>query len=221
LPPEPAAGFAARWGVSRETLTRLSLFVDLVQRWNPRVNLVSKGDLDRLWDRHISDSLQLTSLLPPGTGHAIDLGSGGGFPAIPLAIASGLRFDLIESDHRKASFLREAGRVTGASVTVHAVRAEAATVEPAPLVTARALASVSELLSLSGRLLTPDGACLFPKGARVDAELTEAAKRWHMRVERFTSQIEPTGVILRISEITRAPSQNQNAGDREPEGRGR
>lgn len=178
----------------------LRRYVDLLLRWNRSVNLIARGELPHLWRRHIADSLQLGRLvaLPE---RAIDLGSGAGFPGLVLAIAYGIHVDLIEQDQRKAAFLREAARVTDAPVTVHALDIARVTVSPAPLVTARALAPVAKLLEYAQPLLHAGGACLFLKGREVDAELAEADRVWRMRVERFASETDAHGVILRISEI--------------------
>jgi 16S rRNA (guanine527-N7)-methyltransferase len=206
--------------VSRETCDRLKTYVSLVTLWSQRINLVSRSDLPLLWERHIADSLQLLPLMgSPQT--AIDLGSGAGLPAIPLAIASGIPFELIEADQRKASFLREAARATSAPARVHAGRAELARLPRAALVTARALAPLDHLLTLAEPLLSPGGRCLFPKGARAEDELTVATRQWHMRVERFPSRTDPTGTILRISQIQRAEKLHPSGRDRQPEGRGR
>jgi 16S rRNA (guanine527-N7)-methyltransferase len=186
--------------VPRETLDR---FAALLLRWNRTVNLISANDEPLLWDRHIGDSLQLVPLMVPRPDRAIDLGSGAGFPGLVLAIAAGIPFDLIEADKRKAAFLREAARITGAPVQVHAVRIEAARVAPAPLVTARALAPLPRLLSLAAPLLTPDGTCLFLKGASAKAELTDAATQWHMQVQSVPSRTIPDACILRISHLSR------------------
>ncbi len=182
----------------------LDTFAALLLRWNRTVNLIARRDEPALWPRHIEDSLQLVPLIPPGTPRAIDLGSGGGFPGLVLAIATGIAFDLIESDQRKAAFLREAARATGAPATVHASRIEATGVPPAPLVTARALAPLAELLALAAPKLAPGGVCLFLKGANVASELTAAASQWHMRIDQLPSRTNPAGSILRISEIARA-----------------
>lgn len=176
-------------------------FAELLLRWNRTVNLIARNDEPNLWDRHIADSLQLIRYLPPSPARAIDLGSGGGFPGLVLAIASGIPFDLIESDQRKCAFLREAARITGARANVHACRIEVAHVAPAPLITARALAPLPALLALATPLLAKDGACVFLKGANADAELTAAAAGWHMRAERLPSRTAPNASILRISEI--------------------
>ncbi len=187
--------------VSRETRTRLETFATLLLRWNATVNLVARRDEPKLWPRHIADSLQLVPLIPPGTTRGIDLGTGGGFPGLVLAIATGIPFELIEADQRKAAFLREAGRVAAAPVRVHAVRVETARLDPAPLITSRALAHLPRLLTLAAPLLAPGGICLLLKGASVASELTAAATEWHMRVERVPSQMAPGACILRISDI--------------------
>jgi 16S rRNA (guanine527-N7)-methyltransferase len=190
-------------GVSRETTERLDAYVDLLLRWNRTINLISRRDENSIWQRHIADSLALISVLPPDFSHAIDLGSGGGFPGLVLAIATDRRFHLVESDQRKAAFLREAARVTAAPATVHAVRIEAADIPPAPVITARALAPLAALLDWAAPRLAPGGICVFPKGRSVQDELTPAAARWHMCLEQFANPADPAGTILRISEISR------------------
>lgn len=187
--------------VSRETRARLDAYVALLTRWQARINLVSPRDLAQIWPRHIADALQLVPLIPPGTPRAIDLGSGAGLPGLVLAIATGIPFDLVESDQRKAAFLREAARVTAAPVWVHADRIESVALAPAPLVTARALAPLSRLLDWAHPLLAPGGICLFPKGRSVDSELTEATAGWHMQIGRTPSRTDPSATILRISEV--------------------
>ena len=189
--------------VSRETRTTLDSFAALLLRWNRTVNLISRRDEPDLWPRHIADSLQLVPLIPPGARRGIDLGSGAGFPGLILSIATGIPFDLIEADLRKAAFLREAARITGAPVAIHPVRAEAATLPRALLVTARALAPLPDLLGLASPFLAASGTCLFLKGANAASELTAAASEWHMHVERIPSQTATDACILRISDIAR------------------
>lgn len=190
--------------ISRETTEALERFAALLLRWNRTVNLIARTTEPRLWERHIADSLQLAPLMPPRPGRTIDLGSGAGFPGLVLAIATGVHFDLIEADQRKAAFLREAARITSAAVEVHATRIEAARLVPAPLITARALAPLPKLLALAAPLLATGGICLFLKGANVQAELTEAAREWHMQVEILPSQTAPEACVLRISDLSRA-----------------
>jgi 16S rRNA (guanine527-N7)-methyltransferase len=181
----------------------LSRFAELLERWNTTINLVSPGDMPVFWRRHIADSLQLGSLCGPLPGRAIDLGSGSGFPGLILAIQFGLPVALVEEDQRKAAFLREAVRVTGAPATVHADKIERVSLPPAPLVIARALAPVSRLLAHAERLLAAEGECWFPKTRSVEAELAEAARNWSMQVQRVPSLTDASGVILRISAIRR------------------
>jgi 16S rRNA (guanine527-N7)-methyltransferase len=190
--------------VSRETRDRLDAFAALLARWNRRINLLSSRDLPCFWERHIADSLQLIDLLDPPRSCGMDIGSGAGFPGLILAIATGIPFDLIEADQRKASFLREAARVTAAPARVHPIRAEVAQLPLSPLVTARAVASLPSLLTLAAPLLAPGGICLFPKGTGANSELTLAESKWQMRVERFPSRTDPSATILRISEIALA-----------------
>jgi len=197
---EPGAGI----DVSRETRARLDEFAALLLRWNARINLIGTAEPAHLWQRHIADALQLVSLVPPGTKRGICLGSGAGFPGLVLALALAIPFDLVESDQRKAAFLREAARISGAPARIWPVRAERATLEPAALITARALAPLPDLLALAAPLLAPGGVCLFPKGANVENELTATRAGWQMRIERFPSRTSAGGIILRLSEIERA-----------------
>jgi 16S rRNA (guanine527-N7)-methyltransferase len=186
-----------------DTRARLDAFAAVLVRWNATINLVSRRDLPALWPRHIEDSLQLADLLPEGVERGIDLGSGAGFPGLVLAIATGIRMDLIEEDRRKCAFLREAARITAAPVTVHAARIETAPVPPAPLLTARALAPLTTLLGYAGRLLAPDGTCLFLKGREADAELAAATADWSLHAERIPSRTDASGVVLRLTAIMR------------------
>jgi 16S rRNA (guanine527-N7)-methyltransferase len=181
----------------------LQRYVELLRRWNRSINLVSARDIPGLWTRHIADSLQLGALWNRRPERAIDLGSGGGFPGLVLAIAYGVHFDLVEQDRGKAAFLREAGRVTGAPVTVIATKIEDAAVARAPLVTARGLAPLSRLLGYAENLLVPGGECLFLKSRGVDAEIAEAALQWTMRVEQIPSRTDSSSVVLRVWDIAR------------------
>jgi 16S rRNA (guanine527-N7)-methyltransferase len=185
--------------MTTDVTVRLHRFTDLLIRWNATLNLIAEKDAAVIWKRHIADSLQLVPLIPSGIERAIDLGSGGGFPGLVLAIATGVRFDLIDSDRRKAAFLRAAILETAAPAVVHNCRIEDALLPPAPLVTARALAPLSRLLPLAARLLTQDGLCLFLKGVKVEEELTEITGDWAMTVDRIVSQTSPEGVVLRLS----------------------
>jgi 16S rRNA (guanine527-N7)-methyltransferase len=192
---------AAELGVSRETQHRLRAFVDLLARWSRTINLIGGADVSTIWTRHIADSLQLLPLLAGRTPPAIDLGSGGGFPGLVLAIASGWHFHLIEADRRKAAFLREAARVLAAPVSVHASRIEAARQPPADVLTVRALGPLARVLALAQPLLRPGGVLLCLKGRNVGQELTTARARWQMRLDIIPSRSDPGARVLQISEI--------------------
>jgi 16S rRNA (guanine527-N7)-methyltransferase len=199
-------GFQKLTNVSRETLDRLIRYVELLTAWNARINLVGRNTLGDVWRRHILDSAQLYPHIPQGTRLLIDLGSGAGLPGLILSILGVPEVHLIESDARKAVFLREAARVTGAPAAVHALRIDRAKPLVAQVVTARALAPVAELLEISERFRTPDTICVFLKGENVQEELTEAVKQWNMTAHQSPSLSDPSGCILRLENISRDPS---------------
>lgn len=178
---------------------RLRAYAALLARWTQRINLVSRGDEAQIWERHVLDSLRLAPLIPAGTPNAIDLGSGAGLPGLVLALATGIPFALIEADRRKAAFLTEAQRVTGAPVSVHCTRIEAATLAPAPLLTARALAPLETLLGLAAQLLAPGGVALFPKGARAADEIAAARRRWRFDLEVVGETDSPILVVTGLA----------------------
>jgi 16S rRNA (guanine527-N7)-methyltransferase len=196
--------FGAQLHVSRETLERLSVYLELLRRWQRAINLVSAATLADPWRRHFLDCGQLAARVPPGAARLVDLGSGAGFPGLVLAILGVRGVDLIESDRRKAQFLREVARATGASVGVHAERIEGMPGWAADAITARALAPLPRLLVLAERFITSDSVCLFLKGRSGAHELTEARATWHMEAEMFPSLSEPTGAVLQLRGIRRA-----------------
>lgn len=157
--------------VSRETLGRLEIFVRLTEEWQKAINLISPSTVKDIWWRHIVDSAQLYPLIAPYVRSIVDLGSGGGFPALVLAAMSETErtVTLIESDRRKGIFLKEAARSMGlTNVTVITSRIEAAPPQYADLVTARALASLSQLVEWA----KPHGSSfLFPKGEHFQDEI--------------------------------------------------
>lgn len=191
-------------GVSRETLDRLATYLALLERWQPRINLVSRTTLAEAGTRHILDSAQLHPLLPEDARVLVDLGSGAGFPGLVLAVLGVPDVHLIESDQRKCAFLREAARVTGTPVTVHNRRIEAVPPFAADVVTSRALAPLDELLTLSAPFLGAAGTGLFLKGRQAEDELTLARRHWRMQAEMIDSITDPEGRVLRIREVARA-----------------
>jgi 16S rRNA (guanine527-N7)-methyltransferase len=188
--------------VSRETSARLDRFVETLLDWQQRMNLIAPSTIPIVWTRHIADSLQLLALAPEARVWA-DFGAGAGFPGLVIACAladtSGAEVHLIESNGKKASFLREAVRVTDAPAQIHAVRVlDFVENAPAPIdvVTARALAPLPELLPMAYPLLKRGSLGVFPKGQDVGLELTEAAKYWNIRFDLSQSLTDARGRIV-------------------------
>ncbi len=196
-------GFARVTGVSRETLDRLVSYVELLELWNRRINLVGRNTMGDIWRRHILDAAQLYPLLPARTRILVDLGSGAGLPGLVLALMGVPEVHLTESDQRKAVFLREACRVTGISAIVHAERIEKMPRFVADVITARALTDLSQLIDLASRFVGDRTLCLFLKGATADTELAAASSHWRMKVERLHSHSDPGGVILKLEALRR------------------
>jgi 16S rRNA (guanine527-N7)-methyltransferase len=196
--------------VSRETTARLDRFVELLLRWQRTTNLIAPSTIARLWTRHVADSLQLVDFAP-GARRWVDVGSGGGFPGLVLACAlaehPGALVHLVESNSKKAAFLREAQRLTGAPASVQAERIEdfAARFQgQVDVVTARAVAPLKSLLGQCFPLLGKSGATgLFLKGQHAELELGGAAKTWLMNAKLVPSRTDPTGRIIVIRDLER------------------
>jgi 16S rRNA (guanine527-N7)-methyltransferase len=195
--------------VSRETETRLDAFIGALLAWQRRHNLIAASTMPEVWTRHVADSLQLVPLAPEAKIW-VDLGSGGGFPGLPIASAiaerPGAFVHLIESNAKKAAFLREAVRIAGVPALVHPVRAEKygdSCTESVHVVTARALASLKVLCDLAFPFVSRGAIGLFPKGQDVDAELTDAAKYWRLEASKVPSNVSPDGSIVVIRGLER------------------
>jgi 16S rRNA (guanine527-N7)-methyltransferase len=195
--------FAEKVHVSRETLDRLKIHVDLLKDWSRVHNLVSQRSLDVVWKRHVWDSAQLAALVPPNARKLVDLGSGAGFPALVLAAMLGGRVSvtLYEATRKKADFLVAAARAMDLAVEIRNIRIEDDAGWPADVVTARALAPLDELLGYTAKFCARRTVCLFLKGQSVAVELTEARKSWRMKVSQHPSVTDPSGVILEIREL--------------------
>ncbi len=192
--------------VSRETAARLDRFVDVLLHWQRRANLVSSSTLRHLWTRHVADSLQLVPLVPDARVF-VDLGSGGGFPGMVIACAiagnpgSPAVVHLVESNGKKAAFLRQAAREAEVPAIIHHDRIEEfvrSFTGKADVVTARALAPLAKLLGLAEPLLQRGAEGLFLKGQDLDVELTEAAKYWSIDATFKPSVTDPGGRIVLI-----------------------
>ena len=193
--------------VSRETLERFELFVALLRRWQRTHNLISAKTLDQIWSRHIADSAQIVPLLPDAT-RWVDLGSGGGFPGLVVAILiadrPGARVDLVESNGKKAAFLRAVIRAAGLPAEVHCGRIETVLAdwpEPVDAVTARALAPLSKLCEWSYPLVRGDAVAVFHKGQDFEVEYRECTKYWAFDLVKIESVVDPGGVIVRIANL--------------------
>ncbi|OUD09694.1 16S rRNA (guanine(527)-N(7))-methyltransferase RsmG [Marivivens niveibacter] len=194
--------------VSRETLDKLKHFESLVIKWTSKINLIAKGTVDDVWDRHILDSVQIWETAPENWLHWVDIGSGGGFPAIPIAcIASEKvrdgRFTLIESDQRKGAFLRTAARELDLNVKVISDRIEKADPQNADVLSARALASLTDLLGFAERHLSPAGICLFQKGKNANQEISDAKTDWVFDYNSTPSITDPEASLISIKGFKR------------------
>ena len=196
--------FGEKLDVSRETLDRLQCYAALLARWNKAINLVSGDSLDDLWRRHMLDSAQLMQYLPKETGHEsilVDLGSGAGFPGLVPSIIGVKTVHLIESDQRKAIFLREVAREVGSDVHIHAIRIEQMKSFAADVVTARALAPLPKLLDYAEKFLPNGGTALFLKGETAEREVEEAARDRQFALTRHPSRSDPSGVVLEVGMV--------------------
>lgn len=211
-------GFAAAFGISRETADRLATYASLLKQWQKAVNLVAPSTLDALWHRHFADSAQLLALAPPAADRWLDLGSGGGFPGLVLAIlladrpgpSRKVRLRLVESDSRKAAFLREVVRQTGLAATpvtvdILAARIESITtqgkVEPVDVITARALAPLEQLFRLAAPVFGSATLGLFLKGREADREVATARQSWEFSVELAPSVTDADGRIAVVRRL--------------------
>ncbi len=194
-------------GVSHETLGGFDRLVEELSVWQTKMNLIGPAEIDQIWTRHVVDSAQLFGLAQ----HAetwLDLGSGGGFPGLVVGILLKTcgkgQIDLIESNGRKCAFLREAARVTGARARVRQGRIEDLVVDyvdKIDVVTARAVAPLSQLLLWCKDLLRSGAIAIFPKGRDVEAELTQAAKSWKVEVEQRPSLTDRDGRIVIVRSL--------------------
>ena len=190
--------------VSRETIEKLEIYWELLRKWNPAINLVSKSSLDDAAQRHFADSLQLWHYRSAFRCW-VDVGSGAGFPGLVLAIAAEGQgeFHLVESDARKAAFLRNVSRETNTPVEIHNARVEEIGTLQADIVSARALASLRKLFELTEKIMAPDAVCLYLKGQTCDAELWDAEKSWAFEADKFASATDENGTVLRIRNVKR------------------
>ena len=193
--------------VSRETEARIATYVDLLTKWNATINLVSKISISEVWERHIVDSLQIFNFGSNAT-HWVDLGSGGGLPGLVVAIlasekAPNMLVTLVESDQRKAAFLRHASQALAVKTQVITDRIEAVLPLDADVISARALAPLPQLCAFAARHLAADGLAIFPKGKSAQSEIIEARKSWQFSLQSHTSITESSSFVLLLKGISR------------------
>ncbi|WP_371170162.1 16S rRNA (guanine(527)-N(7))-methyltransferase RsmG [Aliiroseovarius sp. 2305UL8-7] len=195
--------------VSRETMERLEIYAGLLSKWNPAINLVAPSTISDLWTRHFLDSIQVYEQGGVHVGKWCDLGTGGGFPGLITAIVAqehdpDRRTICIESDVRKATFLRTVIRETGINVSVIAQRIEQVSPQGAEVVSARALAPLDRLLGFAQPHLSTGGICIFLKGENYQSEVNEALENWQFDLDTYPSKTNPNAVVMRIGDLKRA-----------------
>lgn len=194
--------------VSRGTMERLEAYEALLRKWNSRINLVSSGTLSAFRTRHLEDSAQILEYIEAGRKTWADIGSGGGLPGLVLAILSqdrDMSIMLVESDHRKAAFLRNAIReleIKNASVLSE--RVENLTPLNVENMSARALAPLDVLLGYASRHLRTDGTAWFLKGRTWRDEYATAKEKWQFQLDAFPSRTDPEAALLRITGVSNA-----------------
>lgn len=192
--------------VSRETSHKLETYKERLLLWNKKINLISKKSTDDIWSRHFLDSAQVFSTLTTGQTKLLDFGSGGGFPGMVLAIIAAeklplMRVEMVESDQRKAVFLRDTVRFLGLSSVVWSDRVENIVEMNSDVVTARALAPLKKLLFFSNRHLKKEGFCVFLKGESYKEEIKEALECWSFSIKIKESVTNPLSAMLIISDL--------------------
>jgi len=192
--------------ISPEHKTKLKQYVALLLQWNQRINLIAKSTERDVWERHILDSAQLLKYIPDDSKSLVDLGSGAGFPGLVLAILGVKGVHLIESNNKKATFLKEAIRVIGCNAKVTCTRIEDIPPRPSDVITARALAPLDRLIKLAKPFMNKDSVCLFLKGKNLDNELNSIKQFWHVTERRYESILTPDnasdkGWVLELRDI--------------------
>ena len=194
--------------VSRETFEKLEQLCTLISKWTKSINLISPNSVAEIWDRHIVDSAQIYQIAPSNWENWVDLGSGGGLPALVIAILDQEHrpITLVESDQRKCLFLNTAKRELKLNLVVVNQRIETAKLKDFDVMSARALAPLPDLLTHAVQYLTPKGVAILPKGARYKEELDQATQDWQFDVTTHPSLTSTESRILEVSRIRRRES---------------
>lgn len=196
-------------GLSAAGLEKLQQFAALVEKWTQRINLIARSTVPDLWARHIEDSARLVPFAPAAPRLWADFGAGGGFPGLVVAVilqdrGAATRMVLVESDQRKATFLREASRQLDLGADVRAERADALAPLGADVISARALAPLSALFETVERHGLPDTLSLFPKGETWADEVAAARKNWSFALDAQPDPGHKGAAILQARNLQRA-----------------
>ncbi len=200
-PPKDVLNALTKLGVSDSAFEGLTTYVAVLDKWRQRINLIGPGSIDDIWRRHVLDSAQAWPHISAKDGPLLDLGSGAGLPGLIFSILGARNVTLVDSDQRKAVFLREAARAAGVKPCIVAKRFDVALSNEAgayDVVTARAVASITKLMPILTKALKPEGYALLMKGAQAEKELTEAQKSWTLQYALTPSITGGGGQIVKI-----------------------
>ena len=184
--------------VSRETQEKLEIYVQLLQKWQQRINLISSSTLPFIWQRHILDSAQLLPFLPERSAKVMDIGAGAGLPGLVLAMMSEHELHLVESDTKKVAFMRTALAETGANAVIHHGRIEELAHLQMDVITARALASLSKLFALTKSQHHDGLSYVFLKGQGVKQELTALPSSVTLTAHTHPSITDKDAIIVQF-----------------------
>ena len=193
--------FLEHVSVSRETIEKLEIYASLLSRWQSKINLISTNSLQQAWHRHFLDSAQIYLMSPRKAASAIDVGTGAGFPGLVLSIMGMKNVQLVEQNKKKCAFLYEVIRETEASATVHPCKIENLLVKDYDVVLARAFMPLDGLLKVVRPFFGKDTVGIFPKGSRVNEELTAASKNWKMKTVIKQSITSLDGKIVLVKDL--------------------
>ncbi|MDN5248636.1 16S rRNA (guanine(527)-N(7))-methyltransferase RsmG [Bartonella sp. TP] len=193
--------------VSRETFEDLLYYEQEVLKWQKHINLISPNTVNDIWSRHILDSAQLYNY-SKNYDNCLDIGSGGGFPGVVLAILNKKKpkfhITLVEKLKKKTSFLQYIISTLALPAIAVAQRIEnIAQQQKAQLVTARAVTQLTQLFELAEPIFANGAYALLQKGQNTEQELTQAYKNWTFDLKQHISCIEVSSIILEISNVKR------------------
>lgn len=186
---------------NKQAQQKLELYIQLLNKWNAKINLVSPATLPKAWERHILDSAQIFPFIENHPGPLLDMGSGAGFPGMVLAMMGKNDVHLVESDVRKTVFLQEVSRESKTPVHIHNTRIENIAPQPFEIITSRALADLKTLLNYARPFLSQNTICAFLKGENAKKEIEDTKKDWQMDIESVTSMTSEDGQILLIKNL--------------------